>query len=112
MIASLGNWFVRLLGPTASADSGRTQDRFYAVFFMLLVILGLALPEHLLARHSSLRAFCDFIASIVPQIDRIAGLGIRVDENVLYYSLLWAFSVPFFVIFYISTRRNFVRRLI
>jgi len=101
-----------MVGPTALAESKRTQDRFYFSVFLVLVVVGLFLPDDLLGRSRSLQTFCDLVAAVVPQIDVITRLGIRPDGNRLYYSILWLFSVPFFLMFYPAGRANFARGLV
>jgi len=100
-----------VLGPQALKENAPTQDWTYACFAVAVIVLGWLLPADLLGKHESLRTFCDLVATVVPQIDIITKLGIRPDENRLYYSILWLFSVPFFLVFYISARANFVQGL-
>ena len=43
--------------------------------------------------------FTDFMAGIVPQIDRVTALNLRPEVNRFHYSVLWAVSPVYFAIF-------------
>ena len=66
--------------------------------YVLFVYIGLAIPEDVLNAHPSAREFADFMASIVPQIDRVTALGLSPEENRLNYSILWAAAPIFFLL--------------
>jgi len=61
-------------------------------YVALMGLIALFIPEDILEAYPWAVAFCDFMASWVPQIDRLADLGIQPEINRFYYSLLWAIS--------------------
>lgn len=96
--------FVKALGgPVTTPEGWRVHKRFLIGSYALFAAIGLLIPEDLrLADHPNLSAFCDFMAAIVPQIDRITAMGIKPDVNRFYFSLLWACSPPYMVYMWIS----------
>lgn len=66
--------------------------------YLVMALVGLCIPENILKANAWAREFSDFMASIVPQIDRITALGIKPDMNRFYFSVLWATSPALFVI--------------
>ncbi len=61
-------------------------------YYLVMAIVGLLIPDDILTNNAWAREFSDFMASIVPQIDRITALGIKPEVNRFYFSLLWAAS--------------------
>jgi hypothetical protein len=68
------------------------------VCYLIMGIVGLLIPENILQANAWAREFCDLMASMVPQIDRITALGIKPDVNRFYFSVLWAGSPVVFLI--------------
>jgi hypothetical protein len=62
------------------------------IYFLFTALIGMFIPSDVLTANAWAREFSDFMASIVPQIDRITALGIKPDVNRFYFSLLWAMS--------------------
>jgi hypothetical protein len=58
-------------------------------YYVVMVAFGLLIPENILSTHSGLKTFTDFMAAIVPQIDRVTELGQAPEVNRLVYSVLW-----------------------
>ncbi len=58
----------------------------------LMAVIALFIPADILQTSPRAVAFTDFMATWVPQIDLITGLGIRPELNRFYYSVLWAIS--------------------
>ncbi|WP_234266822.1 hypothetical protein [Hydrogenophaga sp. NFH-34] len=67
------------------------------IYFVLTVLIGMFIPSDILTANAWAREFSDFMASIVPQIDRVTSLGIKSDINRFYFSLLWGLSPFLFV---------------
>ncbi|RST47375.1 hypothetical protein [Variovorax sp. DXTD-1] len=67
-------------------------------YYLVMVVVGLLIPADILQANAWARDFSDFMASIVPQIDRITALNIKPDVNRFYFSVLWAGSPVLFVI--------------
>lgn len=61
-------------------------------YYLVMAVVGLLIPDDILEAHAWARDFSDFMASIVPQIDRITALNIEPDVNRFYFSMLWAAS--------------------
>ncbi|RST47376.1 hypothetical protein [Variovorax sp. DXTD-1] len=61
-------------------------------YYLVMAIMGLLIPDDILKANAWARDFSDFMASIVPQIDRITALNIEPDVNRFYFSVLWAGS--------------------
>ena len=72
------------------------QDKCLGGFALIALIFGLLLPDKPISDFVWAARFSDFMASIVPQIDRLTALGIRSENTRLYYSVLWACSPPLF----------------
>jgi len=66
-------------------------------YYLLMAVVGLLVPEDILTTNLGAREFSDFMATLVPQIDRITALNIKPDVNRFYFSVLWAAS-PVFVL--------------
>jgi len=61
-------------------------------YYLLMAIVGMVVPDDILRSHAWAREFSDFMAGIVPQIDRVTALNIKPDVNRFYFSVLWAGS--------------------
>lgn len=61
-------------------------------YVALMGLIALFIPADVLKVYSWAAAFSDFMAGWVPQIDRLADLGIQPEVNRFYYSVLWAMS--------------------
>lgn len=61
-------------------------------YYLVMAVVGLLIPDDILKANTWAREFSDFMAGIVPQIDRITALGIKPDVNRFYFSVLWAGS--------------------
>lgn len=61
-------------------------------YYLVMAVVGLLIPDDILTANAWAVEFSDFMASIVPQIDRITALGIKPDMNRFYFSVLWAGS--------------------
>ena len=64
----------------------------------LMGIIALFIPADILKAYPWAVEFTDFMAGLVPQIDRITSLGVEPDVNRFYYSVLWAMSPGVFLI--------------
>lgn len=65
------------------------MGKLVIAYYAIMVLFGLLIPENILSAHSGLKAFTDFMAAIVPQIDRVTELGRAPEVNRLVYSVLW-----------------------
>lgn len=61
-------------------------------YYLLMALVGLLIPDDILSANAWAREFSDFMASVVPQIDRITALNIKPSVNRFYFSVLWAGS--------------------
>jgi hypothetical protein len=67
-------------------------------YYLVMAVIGLLIPDNILSNYTWARDFSDFMASVVPQIDRITALDIKPDINRFYFSVLWAGSpISFFI---------------
>lgn len=76
------------------------RDPFGIAFFayyLVMALIGMLIPDDIMS-HRWAREFSDFMASVVPQIDRITALNIKPDINRFYFSLQWACSPILFLI--------------
>ena len=67
-------------------------------YYLLMAIVGMLVPDDILKSHEWAREFSNFMAGIVPQIDRVTALNIKPDVNRFYFSVLWAGSPMMVVI--------------
>lgn len=68
----------------------KAHSKLILLVYGLMVLFGLLVPNDLLEKSPSLRAYCDFIASIIPQIDRVTMLGGAIGNiNRFVYSMFW-----------------------
>lgn len=67
-------------------------------YVALMGIIALVMPADILKAYPWAVTFSDFMAGWVPQIDRIASLGVQPEVNRFYYSVLWAMSPGLLVI--------------
>lgn len=96
MIA-LSNYFRRLVSYPQTPESKRAVYQFFGWTLALSWLLSVSVPDRILSNHEWARAFCDFMASFIPQIDRVTrakfGSGINLSENNrFYFSVMWAVS--------------------
>jgi hypothetical protein len=61
-------------------------------YYLVMAVVGLLILDDILQANAWARDFSDFMASIVPQIDRITALNIEPEVNRFYFSVLWAAS--------------------
>lgn len=67
------------------------------VYYFAMAIIGILIPDDILTNHAWAREYSDFMADIVPQIDRITALNINPDVNRFYFSVLWT-GVPILIL--------------
>lgn len=67
-------------------------------YVALMGIIALVMPADILKAYPWAVTFTDFMAGWIPQIDRIASLGVQPEVNRFYYSVLWAMSPGLLVI--------------
>lgn len=67
-------------------------------YVALMGIIALIIPADILKAYPWAVTFSDFMTNWVPQIDRIASLGVQPEVNRFYYSVLWAMSPGLLVI--------------
>lgn len=91
------DWLSKLFAPYG-AETKKVQMTFFFGAWALLTAIGLFIPQAVLTDNPSLRAFTDFMASFIPQIDRVTALDLRPEVNRLHYSILWAVSPVFIVL--------------
>lgn len=87
-------WFRKLFGPYGP-ETKKVQLGFFFGSWVILAAVGLFIPEKALSENEWAWRFSDFMASIVPQIDRITALNLRPEVNKFHYSILWAVSPVF-----------------
>ncbi|MFN3493615.1 MAG: hypothetical protein ACK40L_03810 [Hydrogenophaga sp.] len=61
-------------------------------YVALMGLIALFIPSDVLTAYPGAATFSDFMASWVPQIDRLAALNIQPEVNRFYYAVLWAMS--------------------
>ena len=61
-------------------------------YYLVMAVVGMLVPDDILQANAWARDLSDFLASIVPQIDRITALNIQPNVNRFYFSALWASS--------------------
>lgn len=64
----------------------------FIAYFVVMGLVGALTPPDILTAYGWTRPFTDFMASIVPQIDKVTALGIDPDINRFYFSVMWAGS--------------------
>jgi hypothetical protein len=69
----------------------------FIAYFVAMGLVGALTPADILTANSWARDFCNFMAGIVPQIDRVTALNIESDINRFYFSVMWAGSPLLFV---------------
>lgn len=80
-------------------------------YYLVMAVVGMLIPDDILKANAWAREFSDFMASIVPQIDRITALGIKPDVNRFYFSVLWAGSPLFLLILALTAWNGYVTGL-
>lgn len=101
------NWVKQIVGPSKVPGGNKPQTYFLLGSWAFFAFLGLVIPEDVLTKNEWAREFTDFMAAIVPQIDRITALGLKPEINRFHYSVLWAVAPVYFVIFMLSTNKDF-----
>jgi len=91
---NMREWFRKLLGPYGP-ETKKIQLGFFFGSWAILATIGLFIPEKILSENEWAWRFSDFMASFIPQIDRIAALNLRPEVNKFHYSILWAVSPVF-----------------
>ena len=61
-------------------------------YVALMGFVALVIPADMLKAYPWAVTFSDFMAGWIPQINRLAGLGIQPEVNRFYYSVLWTAS--------------------
>jgi hypothetical protein len=87
-------FIARILSPGNRPEDRRAKTVFFLSWYVPLVLLGLFTPETILRDHAWACEFVDFMAQIVPQIDRLPRLKIDVEINQFVYSAAWAVAIP------------------
>lgn len=59
------------------------------VYYFFMVLVGVFVPDDILKDHMWAAEFCNFMASIIPQIDIVTSIGVNSDVNRFYFSVLW-----------------------
>ncbi len=60
------------------------------LYYFVMAAVGLLVSDEFLASQPWARGFGDFMASVIPQIDRVTALDVEPDVNRFYFSALWA----------------------
>lgn len=94
---TMRTWIKKLFGPY-SKETKKVQMTFFFGSWAALAFVGLLIPETALTDNPGLRTFTDFMASFIPQIDRVTALNLNPEINRLHYSILWAVSPVYFAI--------------
>ncbi|MEN9842590.1 MAG: hypothetical protein RLZZ612_419 [Pseudomonadota bacterium] len=74
----------------------------FMAYFVAMGLVGALTPPDILTAYRWTRPFTDFMASIVPQIDKVTALGIDADINRFYFSVMWAGSPMIFILGFLS----------
>jgi hypothetical protein len=69
----------------------------FIAYFVAMGLVGALTPADILTANSWAKDFCNFMAGLVPQIDRVTALSIESDINRFYFSVMWAGSPLLFV---------------
>ena len=92
-------WLKKICGSSNPPGGNKEQNRFFLISWAVLAFVGFFIPDDILSKHTWAREFTDFMAGIVPQIDRVTALNLRPEVNRFHYSVLWAVSPVYFAIF-------------
>lgn len=95
-------WLKKVCGSSNPPGGNKEQNRFFLASWAVLAFIGFFIPEDIITKHAWAREFTDFMARIVPQIDRVTALNLRPEVNRFHYSVLWAVSPVYFVIFMLA----------
>lgn len=87
--------------PVLPAISGKTEwanplNIALIAYYLVMALAGVLIPDDIFKVAPWTKDFSDFMASIVPQIDRITALNIKPDVNRFYFSVLWLCSPMLF----------------
>lgn len=102
------NWLRQIVGPSKVPGGNKPQTYFLLGSWAVFAFLGLVIPEDVLTKNEWAREFTDFMAAIVPQIDRITALGLKPEINRFHYSVLWAVAPVYFIVALMSANKNIV----
>jgi len=91
-----------LRGPSTTSEGWHA----YIGVILLYALIGLFIPDTILIDYQWARGYANFIASFIPQIDRITALNIAPDFNRFYYSVLWPASLPSVYLLFHSMRQD------
>ncbi|MEJ1172452.1 hypothetical protein, partial [Variovorax sp. CCNWLW235] len=75
--------------PVAQPRTSAWRNPFglaLVAYYLVMAVVGLLIPDDILRVNGWARDFSDFMASVVPQIDRITALNIKPDMNRLAVS--------------------------
>jgi len=75
-----------------------TDDQFQGICFSVVAIMfviGLIVPDDVLAKFPSIIPIVDCVANVVPMINKIAALGMQVERNKFLFALNWLVITPF-----------------
>ena len=97
----------QICGPSKAPGGNKPQKYFLLGSWAFFAAIGLVIPGDIL-EHAWAHDFTDFMAAIVPQIDRIAALGLKPEINRFHYSILWAILPIYFAVVMISGNQNIV----
>lgn len=64
------------------------------IYYLLMAIVGALIPDDIMI-YPRAREFSNYMAEIVPQIERVTALNIKPDVNRFYFSVQWLFSPIF-----------------
>lgn len=101
------DWIKQIVGPSKVPGGNKPQNYFLLGSWAFFAFIGLLIPHDVLTKNEWAREFTDFMAAIVPQIDRITALGLKPEINRFHYSVLWAVAPVYFVILMLSTNKDF-----
>jgi hypothetical protein len=99
---NMREWLKKICGSSNPPGGNKEQNRFFLASWAVLAFVGFFIPDDILTQHAWAREFTDFMASVVPQIDRVTALNLRPEVNRFHYSVLWAVSPVYFVIFMLA----------
>jgi len=86
------NYFQTLLFKAPSKEVERAAIRFLKIEFAVLFLFGLILPNSDWYLQPWAIELSNWVAYIIPQIDRFTEIGIEPEVNRLYFSILWTLS--------------------
>ena len=103
---NMREWLKKICGSSNPPGGNKEQNRFLLISWAVLAFVGFFIPDDILTQHAWAREFTDFMAGVVPQIDRVTALNLRPEVNRFHYSVLWAVSPVYFVIFMLAMSKT------